>query len=59
MDNKDKTGKASGKKFDLNLLRVFVSTYETESVTKSAEQLDLTQSSVSNALARLKRRRGQ
>lgn len=54
MDNKDKTGKASGKKFDLNLLRVFVSTYETESVTKSAEQLDLTQSSVSNALARLK-----
>ncbi|MEF1221123.1 LysR family transcriptional regulator, partial [Photobacterium damselae] len=38
------------KKVDLNLLRVFVSAYQTQSVTKTAEQLDLTQSAVSNAL---------
>ncbi|MGF1777401.1 LysR family transcriptional regulator [Vibrio nomapromontoriensis] len=44
--------KANGKTFDLNLLWAFVSTFETQSVTKPAEQLDLTQSSVSNALAR-------
>ncbi len=30
------------KKVDLNLLRVFVSAYQTQSVTKTAEQLDLT-----------------
>lgn len=48
------SNKQNSKKFDLNLLRVFVSTYETQSVTKSAEELDLTQSSVSNALSRLK-----
>lgn len=42
------------RKFDLNLLRVFISAYQTESVTKAAEQLDLTQSAVSNGLARLK-----
>lgn len=42
------------KKVDLNLLRVFVSAYQTQSVTKTAEQLDLTQSAVSNALNRLK-----
>ncbi|WP_418642591.1 LysR family transcriptional regulator [Vibrio chaetopteri] len=54
MTTSNQSGKANGKKFDLNLLRVFVSTFETQSVTKSAEQLDLTQSSVSNALARLK-----
>ncbi|MGY3572302.1 LysR family transcriptional regulator [Vibrio paucivorans] len=41
-------------KFDLNLLRVFISAYEQESVTRAAEQLDLTQSAVSNALNRLK-----
>ncbi len=54
MTTSNQSGKANGKKFDLNLLRVFVSTFETQSVTKSAEQLELTQSSVSNALARLK-----
>ncbi|MGF1688183.1 LysR family transcriptional regulator [Photobacterium japonica] len=42
------------RKIDLNLLRVFVSAYQTQSVTQAAEQLDLTQSAVSNALARLK-----
>lgn len=46
------------RKFDLNLLRVFISAYQTESVTKAAEQLDLTQSAVSNALARLKEQVG-
>ncbi|MDO6686383.1 MULTISPECIES: LysR family transcriptional regulator [unclassified Agarivorans] len=45
--------------FDLNLLRVFKSAYEHESVTRAAEQLDLTQSAVSNALSRLKETIGQ
>ncbi len=54
----NKLGNKPNKKFDLNLLRVFISTYETESVTKSAEQLDLTQSAVSNALSRLKEQVG-
>ncbi|MCY9872442.1 LysR family transcriptional regulator [Vibrio barjaei] len=58
MDNKKLESKPN-KKFDLNLLRVFISTYETESVTKSAEQLDLTQSAVSNALTRLKENVGK
>ncbi|KLV01832.1 LysR family transcriptional regulator [Photobacterium aphoticum] len=42
------------RKLDLNLLRVFVAAYQTQSVTQAAEQLDLTQSAVSNALSRLK-----
>ncbi|MCK6262777.1 LysR family transcriptional regulator [Vibrio sp. ZSDE26] len=42
------------KHFDLNLLRVFVAVCRTGSFTKAAEELDLTQSSVSNAINRLK-----
>lgn len=42
------------KHFDLNLLRVFVAVCRTGSFTKAAEELDLTQSSVSNAISRLK-----
>ncbi|WP_122032074.1 LysR family transcriptional regulator [Aliivibrio sp. EL58] len=42
------------KDFDMNLLRVFVSVCQTGSFTKAAEELDLTQSSVSNAIRRLK-----
>lgn len=40
--------------FDLNLLRVFNAVYQTGSVTLAAEKCGLTQSSVSNALARLR-----
>ncbi|WP_026971625.1 LysR family transcriptional regulator [Aliagarivorans marinus] len=40
--------------FDLNLLRVFDAVYRTGSFTMAAEELDLTQSSVSNAINRLK-----
>lgn len=42
------------KHLDLNLFRVFISVYRTRSFTQSAEELDLTQSSVSNAIGRLK-----
>ncbi len=42
------------KDFDMNLLRVFVSVCQTGSFTKAAEELELTQSSVSNAIRRLK-----
>ncbi|WP_299568561.1 LysR family transcriptional regulator [uncultured Shewanella sp.] len=41
-------------KFDLNLLRIFSAAYESQSVTRAAEHLDLTQSAISNALNRLK-----
>jgi DNA-binding transcriptional LysR family regulator len=41
--------------FDLNLLRVFAAVYETANVTRAADQLDVSQSAVSNALARLRR----
>ncbi|XDF79808.1 LysR family transcriptional regulator [Aliivibrio fischeri] len=44
------------KDFDMNLLRVFVSVCQTGSFTKASEELDLTQSSVSNAIRRLKKR---
>ncbi|CAH0991203.1 HTH-type transcriptional regulator LeuO [Sinobacterium norvegicum] len=43
------------KHLDLNLFRIFISVYRTRSFTRSAEELDLTQSSVSNAIGRLKR----
>jgi DNA-binding transcriptional LysR family regulator len=43
-----------GSRFDLNLVRVLVAIYETRSVTRAAERLDLTQSTVSHALARLR-----
>jgi DNA-binding transcriptional LysR family regulator len=43
------------KHIDLNLFRIFISVYRTRSFTRSAEELDLTQSSVSNAIGRLKR----
>lgn len=45
--------------FDLNLLRVFVSVCQLKSITKAAESLDLTQSSVSNAIIRLKKNLGE
>ncbi|WP_426414896.1 LysR family transcriptional regulator [Aestuariirhabdus sp. LZHN29] len=45
--------------FDLNLLRAFSAVYRTASFTRAAEQLDLTQSSVSNAIHRLKRQIGE
>jgi DNA-binding transcriptional LysR family regulator len=41
-------------RIDLNLVRVFVTIYETKSVTAAAERLFLTQPSVSYALARLR-----
>lgn len=47
------------KKFDLNLLRVFTTVCRTASFSRAAEELDLTQSSVSNAIARLKRTVGE
>lgn len=42
------------KSLDLNLLRVFSIVYKTASFSRAAEELNLTQSSVSNAIARLK-----
>lgn len=42
------------KHFDLNLLRVFITVCRAGSFSKAAEELDLTQSSVSNAINRLK-----
>ncbi|WP_076408123.1 LysR family transcriptional regulator [Shewanella sp. UCD-KL12] len=47
------------KKFDLNLLRVFTTVCRTASFSRAAEELDLTQSSVSNAISRLKRAVGE
>ncbi|MCK5819906.1 MAG: LysR family transcriptional regulator [Psychromonas sp.] len=45
--------------FDLNLLRVFMTVADQGSFTKAAESLDLTQSSVSNAINRLKESLGE
>ena len=45
-------------RFDLNLVRTLVAIYETRSVTRAAERLDLTQSSVSHALSRLRQAYG-
>lgn len=42
------------KPLDLNLLRVFMVVYRTRSFTQAAEELDLTQSSVSNAISRFR-----
>ncbi|WP_183016812.1 LysR family transcriptional regulator [Achromobacter sp. UMC46] len=42
------------KKFDLNLLTVFLELWETRSVTRTSERLSLTQSAVSHALRRLR-----
>lgn len=42
------------KRFDLNLLVVFVELWETRSVTRTSERLSLTQSAVSHALKRLR-----
>lgn len=47
------------KHFDLNLLRVFATVCRTASFSRAAEDLDLTQSSVSNAIARLKQTVGE
>lgn len=44
----------AGARFDLNLVRVLVAIYETRSVTQAAERLELTQSTVSHALGRLR-----
>lgn len=41
-------------RFDLNLLRVFEALYRERSVTRAGERLGLSQSAVSNALARLR-----
>src|SRR4051812_626886 len=41
-------------RFDLNLIRVFVTIYETGSVTAAAERLHLTQPTVSYGLAKLR-----
>lgn len=46
------------KHFDLNLLRIFASVYKNQSITKAANDLDLTQSSVSNAIRRLQNNTG-
>lgn len=46
-------------KLDLNLLRVFLCVYQHASFTKAADILGLTQSSVSNAIARLKSQVGE
>lgn len=43
------------KQFDLNLFPVFLAVYRCRSFSRAAEQLDLTQSSVSNAINRLKK----
>jgi len=40
---------------DLNLIRVFVAIYETRSVTQAAERLDVTQPTISYALAKLRK----
>ncbi|RRJ83195.1 LysR family transcriptional regulator [Aestuariirhabdus litorea] len=45
--------------FDLNLLRCFSVVYRTGSFTQAAAELDLTQSSVSNAIARLRQAIGE
>ncbi|MDV5389560.1 LysR family transcriptional regulator [Shewanella xiamenensis] len=42
------------KPLDLNLLRVFMVVYRTRSFTQAAQELDLTQSCVSNAIGRLR-----
>lgn len=42
------------KPLDLNLLRVFMVVYRTRSFTQAAQELDLTQSSVSNAISRFR-----
>ncbi|QOL25795.1 LysR family transcriptional regulator [Thalassotalea sp. LPB0316] len=47
------------KKFDLNLLRIFTVVYEQGSVSKAAEQLNLTQSAISNSLKRFREEAGQ
>lgn len=47
------------KAFDLNLFRIFTAVYRTSSFSRAAEELDLTQSSVSNAITRLKSTVGQ
>ena len=45
---------AQNKQFDVNLLRVFLAVCRTGSYTLAAEELDLTQPSVSNAISRFK-----
>lgn len=45
-------------RFDLNLVRVFVTIYETGSVTLASERLGLTQPTISHSLARLRNQYG-
>lgn len=45
-------------RLDLNLVRAFVAIYETRSVTLAADRLELTQPTVSHALARLRQAYG-
>jgi DNA-binding transcriptional LysR family regulator len=48
--------KIQSRNFDANLVRVFLSIWETRSLTTSAERLNLTQSAISHALKRLRDR---
>jgi hypothetical protein len=48
--------KIHSRSFDANLVRVFLSIWQTRSLTVSAERLALTQSAVSHALKRLRER---
>lgn len=48
--------KTTNSEFDLNALRLIVALDETRSVTRAAELLDMSQSGVSTALARLRQR---
>lgn len=43
---------------DLNLLRTFETVYSTKSISRAAEQLDMSQPALSNALARLRQQMG-
>lgn len=51
---KDSDDLPASARFDLNLVRVLVMIYETRSVTQAAARLELTQSTVSHALGRLR-----
>lgn len=46
--------KEGSSRFDLNLVRAFVTIFETKSVTNAADQLEVTQPTISHSLARLR-----